>query len=48
MALFFTADTHFGHANIIRYCGRPFADAAAMDGALIAIWNAAVAPGDTV
>ena len=24
----FTADLHFGHANIIRYCDRPFADVA--------------------
>lgn len=24
MAIFFTADTHFGHANIIRYCKRPW------------------------
>ncbi len=23
MAVWFTADTHFGHANIIRYCKRP-------------------------
>lgn len=22
--LWFTADTHFGHGNIIRFCGRPF------------------------
>ena len=22
--LWFTADHHFGHANIIRYCNRPF------------------------
>lgn len=24
MAIFFTADSHFGHANIIRYCKRPW------------------------
>ena len=48
MAVFFTADTHFGHANIIKHCGRPFADAAAMDAALVDNWNAAVGPKDTV
>ena len=24
--LFFTSDTHFHHANIIRFCDRPFRD----------------------
>lgn len=45
---FFTSDSHFGHANIIRYCQRPFADADEMDSALIRIWNSVVDPRDTV
>lgn len=44
MATFFVLDTHLGHANIIRYCKRPFADVLAMDEALIANWNAVVRP----
>ena len=46
--IWITADHHFGHANIIRFCDRPFADAAEMDAALIARWNEMVAPEDTV
>jgi calcineurin-like phosphoesterase family protein len=45
---FFTADHHFGHRNIIRYCGRPFADVEEMDRAMVESWNAAVRPGDAV
>jgi calcineurin-like phosphoesterase family protein len=44
----FTSDTHFGHANIIRYSRRPFEDAQQMDEALIASWNAAVGDDDLV
>jgi len=48
MATWFTADLHLGHFNIIRYCGRPFADADAMNRALIDNWNEVVDPADTV
>ena len=50
MATFFTADTHFGHANILRYCAgtRPFKDLNHMHEVLIANWNAKVGQADTV
>jgi calcineurin-like phosphoesterase family protein len=48
VAVWFTADTHFGHANIIRHCNRPFASAEAMDEALIAAINERVRPEDTL
>lgn len=43
-----TADQHFGHANIIDYCKRPFADADEMDGALVSAWNEVVEANDIV
>ncbi len=48
MTRWFTADPHFGHANIIGYCNRPFADVDVMNDSLIANWNETVAPDDTV
>ena len=45
---FFTADPHFGHANIIRSCSRPFKDAEEMDRTLIDNWNACVGEEDAV
>lgn len=45
---YFTSDTHFGHKNIIRFCGRPFADEAVMNEALIANWNSKVKDGGIV
>lgn len=45
---YFTADTHFGHENVIRFCSRPYATAAEMDEALIENWNSRVKGNDTV
>jgi calcineurin-like phosphoesterase family protein len=45
---FFTGDQHFGHANIIRFCGRPFASVEEMDAEIIRRHNEAVGPEDTV
>lgn len=46
--LWFTSDHHFGHANIIRFSNRPFADADEMNEMLIAKWNDVVVENDTV
>lgn len=48
MSRWFTADLHFGHGNIIRYCDRPFSDVGEMDQALIDRWNAVVRSEDEV
>ena len=48
MTTFFTADTHFGDAHILRQRGRVFADLDAHDAGLVARWNAVVGPDDTV
>ena len=45
---FFISDMHFGHANILKYENRPFADAAAMDRTIIENWNRVVAADDLV
>lgn len=46
--IYFTADTHFGHKNIIDYENRPFANLGEMDKMLIQNWNNIVAPKDTI
>ena len=48
MKYFVTSDTHFGHANIIKYCARPFRDVNQMDVRIIKNWNERVKPEDTV
>ena len=46
--IYYTADLHFGHANVIRHCDRPFADANEMDKVLIENWNARIHRNDVV
>jgi calcineurin-like phosphoesterase family protein len=48
MTIWLTSDTHFGHANIIAYSNRPYADVEAMNADLTRRWNEVVAPDDTV
>lgn len=45
---FFVADEHYGHANVIGFNDRPFADVEEMDEALIANHNSVVKKGDIV
>lgn len=46
--IFFTSDHHFGHANIIKFCNRPFANVEEMNEIMIERWNEKVAPDDEV
>jgi len=46
--IWFTADHHFGHANIIRYCNRPFSNSEEMDSEMIDRWNEVVNRNDKV
>lgn len=48
MTIWYTADLHFGHENIIEHCGRPYESASHMDAMLLANIAAKVGPGDTL
>jgi calcineurin-like phosphoesterase family protein len=48
MAIWFTADTHFGHAGALSLYRRPFASVAEMNAAMIEGWNDTVSPNDDI
>ena len=46
--IYFTADTHFYHENIIKYCDRKFDTVEEMNQTIITRWNDRVSKNDTV
>ena len=48
MTQWLISDTHFSHANIIKYCSRPFRNTTDMDEVMISRWQHAVKPDDLI
>ena len=48
MTTYFGSDTHFFHANVIKYCNRPFSTVEEMNAHYISEWQKKVNPADTV
>ena len=46
--IYFIADPHLGHENILKLCSRPFPDIETMNETIIAAWNDRVTGNDTV
>ena len=46
--IWFTSDPHFNHANIIKYCKRPFDNVEVMNEVLIDNWNMVVGEDDLI
>lgn len=44
--IWFTADLHLGHTNIIKYCKRPFSSSKEMDEAILVNINGCVMKND--
>ena len=47
-SIYFIGDLHLYHANIIKYCGRPFSNVHEMNRVLISNWRHAIKADDTV
>lgn len=48
MEIFLTSDQHWFHANIIKYCKRPFPNVKQMNIGMTLKWNEVVSDGDIV
>ena len=46
--IYFIADTHFYHENIIKYCNRPFKNSKQMNEYIVNKWNSVVTKDDIV
>lgn len=46
--IFFTSDQHYWHANVIKYCDRPFASVEEMNEMMVIAYNMTVKPEDQV
>jgi calcineurin-like phosphoesterase family protein len=46
--IYFSSDQHYWHQNVIKYCSRPYPDAAVMNEDMILKWNSIVKLEDTV
>lgn len=45
---YYIADCHFGHAAVLKFDHRPFADIQQMEESMVTLWNAAARKEDTV
>ena len=46
--IYFTSDLHIAHANIIKYCNRPFNDVDEMNNKILFNYYSLIQPDDTV